>query len=145
MRKTVTSTSQICISGNKKQKNKKAKKNNSFARFASFPFFSVTLHFFIFIFGHLADVVVLSTRWNDLFCSCVDDVSVCWQMLNFAVLFLKRRFQDNSRIVGTHVARVMTLNNWKMIAETRGCIFRWLCYCRRRRLCLSSLLWASRR
>ena len=48
-------------------------KNNSFARFARA--FS--------IFSHFADVFVLSTRWNDLFCSCVDDVSIWWQMLIF--------------------------------------------------------------
>ena len=34
----------------------------------------------------------------------------------------------------------MTLNNWKMIAETRSYIFRWRSPFSRRRLCLSSLL-----
>ena len=34
----------------------------------------------------------------------------------------------------------MTLNNWKMIAETRSYIFRWRSHFRRRRACLSSLL-----
>ena len=29
-----------------------------------------------------ADVLVLSTRWNDLFCGCVDDVSMLWQICN---------------------------------------------------------------
>ena len=33
-----------------------------------------------------ADVLVLSTTWNDLFCSCVDDVSIWWQMVNFVCL-----------------------------------------------------------
>ena len=41
-------------------------KKNSFARFAR--------AFLIFI--HFADVLVLSTTWNDLFCSCVDDVRI---------------------------------------------------------------------
>ena len=41
-------------------------KNSIFARFARA----------VFIFGHLADVLVLSTTWNDLFCSRVDDVSI---------------------------------------------------------------------
>ena len=34
----------------------------------------------------------------------------------------------------------MTLNNWKMIAETRSYIFRWHSRFRRRRVCLSSLI-----
>ena len=39
----------------------------------------------------------------------------------------------------------MSLNDWKMIAETRGHIFRWRSSFRRRRVCLSSLLIESRR
>ena len=42
-------------------------KNNNFLRFAR--------AFFIFFF---ADVLVLSTTWNDLFFSCVEDVSIWW-------------------------------------------------------------------
>ena len=34
----------------------------------------------------------------------------------------------------------MTLNNWKMITETRSYIFRWRSHFRRSRACLSSLL-----
>ena len=48
-------------------------KNSIFARFARA----------FFIFGHFEDVLVLSTTWNDLLCSCVDDVSIWWQMFNF--------------------------------------------------------------
>ena len=103
-------------------------KNRGFARFARA----------FFIFGHLADVLVLSTTWNDLFCSCVDDVSIWWQMFNFVLLPLKRWFQFNSRIVRTHFASIMTLNHWEMIAEMRSYIFRWRSRCRRRRICLSS-------
>ena len=73
-------------------------KNNTFARFARA----------FFIFWHFADVLVLSTTWNDLFCSCVDDVSIWWQMFNFVFLSLKRWFQLNSRIVRTYFASVMT-------------------------------------
>ena len=47
-------------------------KNTIFARFA--PAF--------FIFWHFEDILVLSTTWNDLFCSCVDDVTIRWQMFN---------------------------------------------------------------
>ena len=39
-------------------------KNSIFTRFARASF----------IFWHFEDVLVLSTTWNDLFCSCVDDV-----------------------------------------------------------------------
>ena len=105
-------------------------KNNRFARFARA----------VFTFGHSADVLVLSTTWNDLFCSCEDDVSTRWQMFNFVFLSLKRWFQFNSRKVRTHFATVMTLNNWEMIAETRSYIFRWRSRCRRRRVCVNSLI-----
>ena len=105
-------------------------KNNSFTRFARA----------FFIFGHLADVLDLSTTWNDLFCSCPDDVSMWWQMFNFVSLPLKRWFQFNSRIVWTHFASVMTLNNSEMIAEIRSYIFIWRSCCRRHRVCLNSLI-----
>ena len=105
-------------------------KNNTFARFARA----------FFIFGHLADVLDLSTTWNDLFCSCPDDVSMWWQMFNFVSLTLKRWFQFNSRIVWTHVASVMTLSNSEMIAEMRSYIFSLRSCCRRRRVCLNSLI-----
>ena len=52
----------------------------------------------------------------------------------------KRWFQFNSRIVKAHFSGIMTLNNWKMIAETRSDTFRWGSRFRRRRVCLSSLL-----
>ena len=105
-------------------------KNRIFARFA---------HVF-FIFWHFEDVLVLSTTSNDLFCSCVDDVSIWWQMFNFVFLCPKRWFQLNSRIVRTHFSNIMTLNNWKIIAERRSDIFRWRSRFRRRRGCLSSLM-----
>ena len=92
-----------------------------------------------FSFWHFEDVFVLSTTWNDLFCRCVDDVSVWWQMFNFVFLCPKRWFQFNSRIVRTHFSSIMSVNNWKMIAETRSHIFRWRSRFRRRRVCLSSL------
>ena len=110
-------------------------KNNRFARFAR-AFFS---------FGHSADVLVLSTTWNDLFCSCEEDVSAWWQMFNFVFLSLKRWFQFNSWIVRTHFATVMTLNSSEMTAETRSYIFRWPSRCRRRRVCVNSLKKISRR
>ena len=104
--------------------------NSIFARFARA----------YFIFWHFEAVLVLSTTWNDLCCSCVDDVSIWWQMFNFVFLCPKRLFQFNSRTVRTHFSRIMSLNNWKMIAETRSYIFRWRSRFRRRRVCLSSLL-----
>ena len=76
-----------------------------------------------FIFCHFVDVLVLSTTWNDLFCSCVDDVSIWWQMFNFVFLCPKGWFQFNPRILRTHFASIMSLNNWKMIAEKREVTF----------------------
>ena len=105
-------------------------KNNRFVRFA--PAF--------FIFGHSADVLVLSTTWNDLFCSCEDDVSTIWQKFNSVLLSLKRWFQFNSWIVRTHFATMMTLNNSEMTAETRSYIYRWRSRCCQRRVCVNSLL-----
>ena len=57
------------------------------------------LHVHFFIFWHFTGVLLLSTTWNDLFCSCLDDVSIWWQMFNFVFLPLKRWFQFNSTIV----------------------------------------------
>ena len=105
-------------------------KNSIFARFARA----------FFIFWHFVDVLVLSTTWNDQFCSWVDDISIWWQMFNCVFLCPKRRFQLNFRIVRTHFSSIMSLNNWKMIAETRIYIFRWRSRFRRRRDCLSSLM-----
>ena len=34
------------------------------------------------IFWYFEDVLVLSTTWNDLFYSCVDDVGISWQFLS---------------------------------------------------------------
>ena len=110
-------------------------KNIIFARFARA----------FFIFWHFEDVLVLSTTWNDLFCSCVDDVSIWWQMFNFVFLCPKRWFQFNSRMIRIHFSSIMTSNNWKMIAEMRCYIFRWRSRFRRRRVCLSSVFNWSRR
>ena len=97
----------------------------------------------VFIFVHFADILVLSTTWNDLFCSCVVYGSRWRLSFNF-VLSLKNCFQFNSRIVRTQFASVMTLNNWEMIAwncnfaflvETRSFSSRWRSRCRRRRFC----------
>ena len=106
-------------------------KNSIFARFARA----------FFIFWHFKEVLVLSTTWNNLFCSCVDDVSIWRQIFSFVFLCptAKRWFQFNFRIVRTHFSSIMTLNNWKMIVETRSYIFRWRSRFRRRRVCLSSL------
>ena len=83
------------------------------------------LHVHFSYFDILKTFFFLYTTWNDLFCSCVDDVSIWWQMFNFVFLCPKRWFQFNSRIVRTHFSSMMTLNNWKMIPETRSYIFRW--------------------
>ena len=78
-------------------------KNSIFARFARA----------FFMFWHFADVLVLSTTWNELFCSCVDDVTMWWQMFNFVFLCPKRWFEINSRTVRRHFSSIMALNKWK--------------------------------
>ena len=93
-----------------------------------------------FHFWHFADILFLSATWNYLFCGCVHEVTIWWQMLNFVFISMKRWFQFNSRIIRTHFASVMTLNNWQMITETRRYIFRWRSHCRRPRVCVNSLL-----
>ena len=103
-------------------------KNNSFARFARA----------FFIFWHFEDVLVLSMTWNDLFCICMDDVSIWWQ-IQFCLPTSEALFPVNSRIVRTHFAIVITLNNWETIAETRSYIFRWRSHCGRSPVFLSSL------
>lgn len=90
-------------------------KNKSFARFVRA----------ISIFVHFAGVLVLSTMWNDLFWSCVDDAMIWWceDMTIFSSLSLTCWFQCNLRIVRIHFASVMTLNNWEVVAETGTYIF----------------------
>ena len=46
--------------------------------------------------------------------------------LEFAFLPMKQWFRFNSRIVETHFASAMTLNNCEIIAKARSYIFRWL-------------------
>ena len=65
---------------------------------------------------------------------------IWWQMFNFVFLCPKRWFQINSRTVRGHFSSIMTLNNWKMIAETRNYIFIWRSRLGRRLVCLSSLI-----
>ena len=109
---TATKTPQICMFDNEKQ---------YFARFARA----------IFIFWHFEDVLVLSKTRNDLFCSCVDDVSIWWQIFNFVFLYVPSA-GSNSRILRTHFSYIT-------IAETRSYILRWLSRFCRHRVCLSSL------
>ena len=108
-------------------------KNRIFARFARA----------FFLYWHFVDVLVLSTTWNELFFSCVDDV-IWWQMFNFVFLCPKRWFQFNSWIVRTQFSSIMSLNYWNMIAETRGHMSIWRSRFRRRRVCLSSYWWLWR-
>ena len=69
--------------------------------------------------------------------TCFAVVWTTWAYVDtFCPLCPKRWFQINSR----HFSSIMTLNNWKIIAEKRSYIFRWRSRFRRRRVCLSSLL-----
>ena len=48
--------------------------------------------------------------------------------------------RNGPHVLRTHFTSIITLDNWQMSAETRSYIFRWRSRCRRRRLCLSSLI-----
>ena len=63
---------------------------------------------------------MLSTTWNDLFCSYMEVLST-WLFFSDLQLIL-----INSRIVRRHFAS-MTWNYGEIMAETRGYIFRWRC------------------
>ena len=100
-------------------------KNSSFACFAwAFLFFFIFRRRFRFFHNVKWPVLQLCGRREHMMTN----------MFNFVFLSLKRWFQFNSRIVGTHFASVMTLNNLEMIAETQSYIFRWRFRCRRRRV-----------
>ena len=76
--------------------------------------------------------------------TCFAVVRTTWahddEMFNFVFLSLKRWIQFNSWILRTHFASIMTFNNSEMTAETRSYIFRRRSRCRRRRVCVNSLL-----
>ena len=98
MTTTATRASQFCLFDSE---------NNSFARSALASFF----------FGRLKDLLVSSMTWNHLFCSCVVNVSIWRQMLDFVLFLLKNWFQMNSSIIRAHFAGVMTFNNWELINQ----------------------------
>ena len=78
--------------------------------------------------------------------TCFAVVRTTWaQDDKCSFLSLKRWFQFNSWIVRTHFATLMTLNNSEMTAQTRSYIFRWRSRCRRRRVCVNSLIVKKRR
>ena len=53
----------------------------------------------------------------------MDDESICFVLSHYFVLLPQKRwFQFNSRIVRTHFASAMTLNNCDIIEETRSYI-----------------------
>jgi len=137
-RQVLTSSTLLYIIGNLSNHDDDGNKNPTNLHIWQWK--TVFLHVFHVHFSFFEDVLVLSTTWNDLFCSCVDDVSISWPMFNFVFSCPKRWFQFNSRIVRTHFSSIMSLHNWKMIAEMRSHIFRWRSRCCRRCVCLSSLI-----
>ena len=54
------------------------------------------------------DVLVLSMTWNDLFCSCVDNVTWAYDRKCWILSSPKRWFQFNSRIVNLHCSGIIT-------------------------------------
>ena len=73
-------------------------KNNSSARFARA----------FFILGHFTAVLVQSTPWNDVLCSCVmHDVNTCQEIFKLFFSSLNCWHKFNSRTVKTHFSRIM--------------------------------------
>ena len=56
-------------------------------------------------------VLVLSMKWNDLFCHCVNDVKLSHKFSTFAFLSLKHRFHFNAMKLRKRFASIMALNN----------------------------------
>ena len=63
------------------------------------------------------------------------NVQFCFLVSQALVPIFELKFQ----VVRTHFSSIMTLNNWKMIAETRSYFFRWRSRFRRRSVCLSPI------
>ena len=93
---------QICIFDNEKQ-------------------YFCTLCTCIFHLLTFCDVLVLSSTWNHQFCSCVDDVSIWWQMFSFVFLCPKRCFQFHSILCYLqHTETIKYNNDIKNNAVCRG-------------------------
>ena len=96
-----------------------------------------------FIFVHVADVLVLSMTWKDLFWwSCVDNMSIIWwQYRSNLSSYLKHCFQFNSMIFRLHFSGIMTWNIVieKIITEMQSYILRWGSGCHQCHPGLSSL------
>ena len=83
-------------------------KNSIFARFArAFSSFDILKTFSFFLWGEITFFAVVWTTWAYGY--------KCW-----ILSCPKRWVQFNSRIVKAHFSGIMTLKNWKMIAETNG-------------------------
>ena len=67
------------------------------------------LHGIFHLFTFFEDVLVLSMTWNDLFCSCVDNVTWAYDSKCWILSCPKRWFQFNSRIVNLHCSGIITL------------------------------------
>ena len=76
-------------------------KNKRFARFARA----------FFILAHFMAFLVLSMKGNDLFCRCLNDVTLRHKFSIFALLSLKHRFLFNAMKLRKRVASIMVLNN----------------------------------
>ena len=72
--------------------------------------------------------------------TCFAVVWTTWAYDDPCAIFSCYLKSAGSNLIPGKFASVMTLNNCEIIAETRGYIFRWLNRCRRRRLCLGSLI-----
>ena len=91
---------------------------------------------------HFSSFDILKTfsffLWREMTCFAV--VWTTWAYDDKCSILSSYVPSAGSRMVRMHFSSIMTLNNWKIIAETRRYIFRWRSRFSRRRVCLSSLL-----
>ena len=82
-----------CISKELKQpRRRRQPKPHKFAYLTMKNSFCARFARAFFIFSYFENVLVLSTTWNDLFWSCVDDVSIWWHVFKFVFLCPKSWF-----------------------------------------------------
>ena len=86
-----------------------------------------------------AAVLVLTTTWNDLFCSCVDNVITLRQLFTFFYLSPNRSHEFTPRKVRAHFTSHKTWNNREVIERRWSYIFRGGSRRRCRCACLTSL------
>lgn len=83
--------------------------NSSFARFARI----------IFTFMHLAAFFALWTKWNNLFCSCVDDISTWPQTFIFRLFSFPNRLDQFDSMIFNKPNDFKKIEEWLQKREIK--------------------------